>query len=495
MDDNDSKSWDFFELPRPQYPSTPEILLSSLMWGLHNRMTDQRPVQDGIVFKLSTSKKGNSGIKETVPKTDEDWAKMASVIEGIFHLSSVDVAEIAAKTIVGNLIGNSPAKANSMPAIPLSLTMSMMQNARGSQGAKNPPNFFQIIEVMYALGGGTKGAASQLLRAYQHLASQKRETWLEVLSDSLAPEVVLDAVQQLRAGWEPVEGQAISPLQPTWLANWKTPFHWFAASWDALMEGSWIDVMPRRRWIDWCSCVLRTSLGMGYVFEMNFYFHLVLALANDKPEKEVLDELRGDRDPFFEWDSFASVSSRDVSTKIKKLCERGIACRDFLHHVITSEEFDCPSPKKYRMHEDGLVEWIKEARVWFANTGPDQIDQLLRDAISGRANSSAKNVKETIVYSLLDRGTPGLGSDLYSLLKRRGSRYTIVEPGQDWFVVLSSLCAKEAGRTVRLADVIDSLHDLGVAAGHNTLIRQLERVGLARTSHDADDAIEVQAAF
>ena len=55
--------------------------------------------------------------------------------------------------------------------------------------------------------------------------------------------------------------------------------------------------------------------------------------------------------------------------------------------------------------------------------------------------------------------------------------------------------ASDASEATRVADVVAALDAIGVTTGYNTIVDELERVGLARTSHDADDAIEVAAAF
>ena len=49
-------------------------------------------------------------------------------------------------------------------------------------------------------------------------------------------------------------------------------------------------------------------------------------------------------------------------------------------------------------------------------------------------------------------------------------------------------------RPVRLGDT-SALEQIGVSCDFKTLIRELERVGLALSSSDADEAIEVAKAF
>ena len=50
--------------------------------------------------------------------------------------------------------------------------------------------------------------------------------------------------------------------------------------------------------------------------------------------------------------------------------------------------------------------------------------------------------------------------------------------------------------SVQLAgEVKESLAELGLAPSRDTLVHELERAGLSRSSHDADDGIEVAAGF
>jgi hypothetical protein len=261
------------------------------------------------------------------------------------------------------------------------------------------------------------------------------------------------------------------------------------------MLGHWKDAMPRRRWVDWANCLSRSALGTSYIFEMNFYYQAVLSIVSKDEPDMLMQSALTRKAPFFLWDASSSISSRDVASKIKRICERGTAARHFIQEAVKDEQDPCPIPAHYLDTHDGLTRWVKDARKWVANDVSGDKKDSIRRAISGLANRAARNMQETIVYALLDRGRAGVNEDLYSLLKKRGSRYTIVEPGQEWFVVVSSMQASDSRRTTRVADVIGALESLGIRTGYNTIVKELERAGLGRTSHDADDAIEVVAAF
>ena len=68
-----------------------------------------------------------------------------------------------------------------------------------------------------------------------------------------------------------------------------------------------------------------------------------------------------------------------------------------------------------------------------------------------------------------------------------------MEPAQEWFVVIASMQAKGIGEVTRVADISAALNALGITAAYGTIVSELERVGLARSSHDADDAVAAAA--
>jgi hypothetical protein len=70
-----------------------------------------------------------------------------------------------------------------------------------------------------------------------------------------------------------------------------------------------------------------------------------------------------------------------------------------------------------------------------------------------------------------------------------------VEPGQEWLVTISSLQAAGPGQLSRMTDLASALAAIGINASQRTLVSRLENYGLARSSHDADDALEIMPGF
>lgn len=492
-----SKDWDFFRLPRPQYPGAPEVLVSSLSWCM-TTSGRPRPIiggqeHAGLIYQRSSqARQGKKALLETSPRRGEAaWMGIEDVLRNEFGLDDAEKASRATEILVEDLVGNVPARALSRAVIPFNANLALMQDSRGMLGVDNPPNFALIFQRMFALGGGEGGASERLAKAFADLANG--DDWFDKATAAMLPqEIGLAAREILHPG--PGAGcERAAGLSPAWLRKERTPFHWFAGAWESLMDHEWKKVMPRRRWIDWAMCVLRTGLGAGYVYEMNFYYRLMLALESPESPTDAANRILQGGESLFPWDAFASVSSRDVAGRIKTMCERGTACRTLLKDWVEEQQDRCPSPLAY-LDEDGLVRWIGDVRAWLSKD-PDSRKGKLRKAISGAANRAARNVYETITYALLDRGKPGVSEDLYSLLAKRGGRYTVVEPGQEWLVVVASMQARQPGQVTRVAAVLDALEQLGLKTGYKTIVKELERAGLARTSHDADDAIEIVSAF
>ena len=489
------KDWDFFNINRPAYPPTPEVLVSSLIWNL---TSDRHPPKiidgnnhDGIIYeKLLKKRQGKPRniIQTSFLKSDirhKNVTKLLLSQFSLYHKNEEKIGRILNESLKGSYAAN----AKSVPIIPLNIETALMQDSVGIAGKDSPSDFAQIIERMFLLGGGEGHAAAKIINTYARIGKQSGWTWFDDVTHEMIPAEFQDLVSKLKCLTEDTHEQ---DTYPEWLRGINTPFHWFANSLTSLTEKNWSQEMPRRRWIDWLICVLRTAIGTGFIFECQFYYQMVLGVSQpDAPVDDVIRRALAENDNFLSWDSEASISSRDVSSKISKGAERGVACRSFLEQIIKSDA-NCPKPNSYREQKKGLENWLTDMRKWIKNSDENVNDLLQRSLSGGKARSS--DMYETIQYSLLNRGGD-TASDQYSMLQKRGSRYTILKPASEWFVVISSLQASNPGGFCRVAEIVDALEALGISAGYKTIIAELESVGLARSSHDADDAIVVAAAF
>ena len=160
--------------------------------------------------------------------------------------------------------------------------------------------------------------------------------------------------------------------------------------------------------------------------------------------------------------------------------------------VLSSDkDSKVPPIAKFDDDVDGLAKWLLAARE--ACKDRDGLEQEVGNALAAKKSGTANNTWETIRYSLLSRSSDG-EQDLYALLKSAG-RYTWVEPGQEWLVTISSLQTAGPGQLSRMTDLTSALIAIGIDASQRTLVSRLENYGLARSSHDADDALEIMPGF
>jgi len=227
------------------------------------------------------------------------------------------------------------------------------------------------------------------------------------------------------------------------------------------------------------------------LFEMHLNARMVAALDSDLEAREVVDTIIEDSKRLLFWDDNSSASAADVGPSIKQLSFIGTSCQDLLKRFKGSYP-DLPSIAEYDDKEEGLEEWLEAARKVLA-PNRSEVSKEIAFALDNGKGSGAKNVFETIRYSLLVRGGHQ-STDLYGFLKQCGP-YTCVDPGQEWLVVIASLCSAGPRQPSRLADLSVALSDIGISVPRSTLIGRLETYGLARSSHDADDALEIQPAF
>jgi hypothetical protein len=370
--------------------------------------------------------------------------------------------------------------------LPLNLPAALMQNAAGVLGVDNPPNYGRILDRMFALGGdGTQASASALLLAvYAGGHGQDAAmAWLAECIDQVALPELLGAAGSFAARGP--DGYA-----PKWLAGVPTPYKWFHDAWTSLCTGEWVSAMPRRRWVDWSTCVLRTAIGAGFLYEMSFYYRLVLALTDPIPAREIAGRIARPDPELLRWHPRQPVSKQDIAGAIDRLAHGGTACRAFL--LEAQESGDLPSMAGYHDDPEGLTNWLEVARL---ELGKEELAARRKAALSAGRSGTGKNMLETINGSLVARSGSQGWVDGYSLLGKRGRRFTIVEPGQDWLTVIASLSAKRAGHQSRVANLLEELEAIGLRPGYSTIVGYLESAGLARSSHDADDAIEIAAAF
>lgn len=483
----------FLGLNRPEYVPSPDLALTELVWsamGGEAREVLKKIAPKGIAFGANSKVRGNKYLY-TKPLSDEDsyseLGKLAAqLLNGQRSIQQSDFVDVFLEEL--EVFGGQRAK--SSMASPLTLELALLQDRRGITGKKNPSNVALILEQIFLLGGHEGNAAACLVEAYHRGGCHGIPDWLPEFSNKILSKEVQELVRQFREQ-RPLVVPEIR-RKPLWLKEYRnTPFEWFGNAWKSLCEGEWINSMPRRRWTDWATCVSRTGIATAFLFEMHLNYRMVSALIVDRDAGELVSEIFLDGQRLMSWDHRRSRSAQNVAPRIHQLTKYGTSCQKCLAD-LKGKFRELPEPSQYDDRRDGLTEWLNDARA-FLKPHATMAKADIADALDEAPLASAKNVKETISYSLTDRGGDQF-VDLYCLLRRAGPTLWI-EPAQEWLVTIASLCAPEPGRQIRLGDLLTALSSMGIAASPATIVPKLELYGLCRSSHDADDAIEIQPAF
>jgi hypothetical protein len=187
-----------------------------------------------------------------------------------------------------------------------------------------------------------------------------------------------------------------------------------------------------------------------------------------------------------------ALTVRDENSGIKNSINDGYAVRTLLQNDsdILERVSGDPADVENWTTPQGFDACIRRIHGVLTDADKERISACFRQTSSG-----AKNTIETVQYSLGIRQETGKHADFYGLLARRSRRFLVVQPGEEWIVVVASMCAGVPGGRTILRNVRKSIAELGIGVSREVLIGELERAGLTTSSHDADDAIEVWAGF
>ncbi len=494
-----AKDASFFGLNRPEYIPSRELFMSELAWSLvpggSPRRIDPEFGPAGIAYSDLGSRQ-NSGIETTRPiEGDERFGEMSNTLKEALRLRSHEEATAATAVLLSELEAPSSAGATRSVATPLTLEAAFLQDRRGITGKNNPANIALILEQMYALGGGKATVSVRWAKALVEAGPAGLPDWARQAIVDIVPQPFRVSARELSGRFDEIETKAVR--RPMWLdGSSQTPFQWFADSWDRLCTDGWINNMPRRRWTDWAACVARTAIATGYMFEMHLARRMLSALASKDDPVDIVREALADGNRLISWDDRLARSAGDIGPTMTRLAATGTECMSLLSDLIYPAEEDgwdgINAPSVFDHDPDGLSLWLADSRARLMDRGVDVL-RLVAQAMDASRLGSANNTWETIRYSVLDRSESGAG-DLYALLRSAG-RYTWVEPGQEWLVTVASLCTTGPKMLCRLTDLKEALSSLGIEASQQTLVSRLESFGLARSSHDADDALEITAGF
>jgi hypothetical protein len=474
----------FPDLKRPQYPSSPEVLLSALAWSVIPRASSYN--ETGLIYQRKESRaKRGVAIEQTMPRGQglEDFrASLQS--NGWTAVTGGDLPKAVAEAAADAMLGVKLPKGVGYASSAIGLAGALLQDPIGSLATKNPPNFANLLNTMYALGGSAEGqtAASRWFDVARYYSAAGK---LKALEDALAGTTLKRFLPD--GVWPPTEPQvakaSVPEPAPLWWqedvvsAGIGTPFSWFHSSWNRLCSPEWYKLLPPRRWAGWAVCVLRNAIGFTFLWEANFFLELARGVADhERDPSTVARWALSPTRPLVPYQR-GGIAQMDVMPSIRRLLTQGLACRKAIIEAA-GELGDEPND---------LASFVEALRT--ANP------KSIKDALVGRGyDGGLPNLLETVRYSLLARSaldTP----DHHALLKVVSRNYTHVAPAPEWIVVMSAMAATGPSDAVRLGDVQRSLEDIGFKPRIDFLLGELERAGLCGSASDGDEGIEINLGF
>lgn len=459
------------EINRPQYVSVPEGFISSLAWSVHEWDRPQESSKPlGLIYKRtakSEKKSPNFELLETAP-SGEQFASFGLALkdEGLGYEAMS--TQLISEAVVNSVTGVQAEKSTLQAASPITPGFALLQNMRGIQGAKNPPDLAGILEAIYAYGKEPSDAVTDGVAEHWYRAASRR------CSQDPLLRAMDSAVRHKLLGHNLRAITPETPNAPICIPN--SPFTWFARTWEKLTSDEWVEAMPARVWTDWATTVLRLGLGMGFLWEATWYESLARRILSN--ESFARDEAIAQMPQTLPWQSQrASQSVRDVASILLWRVHRGGGIRKV------------------------LTEWLDERgdldeEFETALSGMRTDDKLLNDLTSviGGQHKTSVNTWEAIKYALMTRDVAGPFADYYGLLKSSG-RYLTVDPGTEWIAVVASLSCDKPRGSANVGELMSNLNELGMQPELADIVGLLERAGLARGSADADQGVQIQSAF
>lgn len=459
---------------RPQYVSVPEAFISSLAWkAFQDRGAETSPAITNrpvaLMFKVKKSGSTVLDLRETSPSGEQLSMYGAGLIDAGLA-STLDEPGDLAQAVLDSVAGVQAEKSANQAASPITPGFALLQDMRGVQRTKNPPDLAEILEVMYAHGIDSETDALGVAGLWLSAAKQRCaiDPFLAALDEATMRELVSERVA-------PVDEENLrARVGRVHLAE--TPFQWFALAWQRLTSPEWVGALPARVWVDWATTVLRLALGQGFLWEAAWYDALARAVVGEK--RLTFDEMLASvPDPLPWMSSRASTAVSDVAPLLSWRVHRASLIRG--HLVAWLQE-----PGRGDRDFDVAIQMMCD-------------DTELKSDLVAALNSrekSAPNTWEAIRYSLMSRDAGGQHTDYYGLLRSHG-RYLTVDPGTEWMAVVASLACDGPGKPTDVATLVKSLASLGLRPEVGDLISLLERAGLARGSADADQGVIIQSAF
>lgn len=520
-----AKHWieQFLPLDRPEYAKQPEALLTDLLWrSPGSTLRTATESSNGLIDRLNElheSQKAKDKKKSKIyllPVCAPTPAKEAEYMETEPIALDVDCSELLGSNengLVKFLLKSCKAPTaegarGTESYVVVQPDMIAFQNLRGFTAKHRPANLAKIIEVAGRLGGAAKeGKVGECFLHAMAGRADAREGFTGLV-ENLFPHLV-------GGTWAAYEDQS-NPRPDDW-TDWpgvgpvdlgtsggeslfrlsgfnNTPFNWFWTKWQTLCdpENNWRDTLPARRFVDWATCLLRTSLALGYSWEAEFFIrvHEVLGAQSrggdvDRAIGSVME--MGTRGTVLGtiYDKHVPATEKEAWTWIRDTLAKGYTVRQRLIDYLDKSPETVPEGQSL---DDFLANWVQAIPA-------DDLENLGSPLLD--TSSAANNTREFARYLMLSRDRRdelGEEADFYFLAKSN-TRNTWFEPGPEWLVVVCSLLASRPRGQSTLGLLRQDLLVLGLQAERSVIVGMLEEAGLTSDSPDADDALIIDSGF
>lgn len=470
-------------LSRPEYPSSPEIFLTSMAWRhfevpefdakTKRRFRRHQRGSEGVLgvsgrsayqYSWDSLLDPSSGFAQNLQLEGINWSRTGST-------SSEQLSSELLRAVLSGISGTTSEKSDSISVAPLVPGLALLQTVSGMKGTS--ANFAGIFEQFGALGGYQDGEVSS--------------AWLrstDQIKDSNPFLRALDNALDRTSGFGPRVSRKLPKLPEKWtvleslrgLQN-ESPFGWFARSWTNLNSESWVNSLPPRVWADWASSLLRTAFGFSYLWEAHWYHRLADLVLS---ENEItVDDLGRPFETLLPWvPAELPISLRGVKGYIDKT-------------IRTGGEISGVFTKKFEEIDAETLDWDEGLKAL-------RSDKSFRRNLSDAKNLPTKrqtSTVEAVTYSLNIRKEFGEGADYFGLLSLKSRKYRIPDPGTEWLAMMVSLASAQPGGVINMGKLVTELNSVGLNPPTGELIRKLEQAGLARGSSDSDFGMEIETAF
>jgi hypothetical protein len=465
-------------LNRPEY-TNPEAFSTALAWSLF-KVEMAAPMDPSLIVALQYRAKERKPSKKleyrsTDPVPDRERLEaFALELKKQGVKAEHDQTDLA-RAVANSICGIQGKKGTYHAAASITESMALLQNTVGMYGKEGPPNLALIVEGLFGLGRPSE-SKSLVSAAVRWQGAMKYRAEIDPLAralDSAVKTSLLDSVPT------PDQTGDADPAKD-WLGMFpETPFTWTYRMWNKVTSEEWVSALPARVWVDWASTVLRMGLGMGFLWEAAWNEGIARRLL--RGTDLTWGGIRKTAPAPLPWRSLSAATSvRDISSTLGRRVQRSELIRSHLNDWIKKNE------SEHLAVDSGLETMARDKSL---------LNDLEHDLQGFLPRSNSETWWEAIRYSLSVREESGPFADYYGLLRSRGRRYLMIDPGIEWIAVIASLSCDGPAKKTDLGNVMKSLSELGLTPQLSDIVVLLERAGLARGSADADQGVVIQSAF